>query len=59
MTIQSIKMTGSPRAVVIFAGWAMDARPFASLHKDGYDLYVAYDYRTAEAAYNSCGTEKL
>lgn len=49
MTIQSIKMTGSLRAVVIFAGWAMDARPFASLHKDGYDLYVAYDYRTAEA----------
>ncbi len=49
MIIERIHKSEATRAVVIFAGWAMDAHPFATLRKDGYDIYVAYDYRKTAA----------
>lgn len=49
MRIKCIKASDSARAILIFAGWAMDSNPFAGLHKDGYDIYVAYDYRDMSA----------
>lgn len=48
MIIESLHKTGATRAVVIFAGWAMDALPFAALRKYGYDLYAVYDYRNPD-----------
>lgn len=39
----------APRLILIFAGWAMDARPFAGLQRNGYDIAVVYDYRESEA----------
>lgn len=48
MTITAIKTSEATRAILIFAGWGMDAHPFTSLHKEGYDIYVAYDYRNAD-----------
>ena len=32
----------SPSAIIIFLGWAMDYRPFANLHKDGYDVILIW-----------------
>ncbi len=29
-------------AIIIFLGWGMDSRPFADLHKDGYDIILAW-----------------
>ena len=36
--------TGNPRAVLIFAGWGIDAHPFEELSLPGYDIYVAYAF---------------
>ncbi len=33
------------RLILIFAGWAMDWRPFRHLHAHGYDIAVVWDYR--------------
>jgi malonyl-CoA O-methyltransferase/biotin synthesis protein BioG len=33
------------RLVIIFAGWAMDYRPFKGLVAPGYDIMVIWDYR--------------
>lgn len=44
VTIKRLTSSDASRAVVIFAGWGMDYRPFASLRKDGYDIFVVYDY---------------
>ncbi|MEE0979079.1 MAG: DUF452 family protein [Muribaculaceae bacterium] len=35
-------------AIAFFAGWAMDAAPFANLRKPGYDIYIMYDYREVD-----------
>ncbi len=37
-----------PRALVFFAGWGMDDRPFRRLTSRQYDVYVCYDYRNLE-----------
>lgn len=34
----------SDRLLLIFAGWAMDGKPFAGISPAGYDMMVAYDY---------------
>lgn len=36
------------RALVFFAGWGMDERPFRRLTSWQYDVYVCYDYRDLE-----------
>lgn len=33
------------RAILIFAGWGMDEKPFASLRQDGYRIIAVWDYR--------------
>lgn len=33
------------RLILIYAGWAMDWRPFKGLAADGYDVMVVWDYR--------------
>lgn len=49
--MKSVRIIGSEdgrqcrRAIAVFAGWAMDARPFMSLRRDGYDIIVIHDYR--------------
>lgn len=48
MQYELISHTDSARLIIFFAGWAMDARPFASLKRDGYDIAVVYDYRCAD-----------
>ncbi len=40
-----ISHTGSRRLILIFAGWGMDARPFAGLSRNGYDIALVWDYR--------------
>lgn len=48
MKIAYISQSGSQRLVLVFAGWAMDPTPFAELALPGYDIAVAWDYRTTE-----------
>lgn len=38
------------RALLIFAGWGMDAHPFEGLSAGGYRIIVIYDYTEAEFA---------
>lgn len=33
------------RAVLLFAGWGMDEKPFGRINTDGYTLIVVWDYR--------------
>lgn len=33
------------RAILIFAGWGMDEKPFASLKQEGYRIIAVWDYR--------------
>lgn len=44
MKLECLWRVPSKRLLLIFAGWGMDARPFASLRRDDCDLMVAYDY---------------
>ncbi len=44
MKQQFISHTSQPRLLLIFAGWGMDAAPFAGLQRDGYDIAVVWDY---------------
>lgn len=46
MKIEYISKTGSTRLILIFAGWGMDCNPFRNLRHAGYDIAMAYDYRT-------------
>ncbi|MFW6170311.1 MAG: alpha/beta fold hydrolase [Planctomycetota bacterium] len=39
----------SRRALVFFAGWGMDDRPFRDLRSDRYDVCVCFDYRNLDA----------
>ncbi len=41
----SLRREGRAAVMVIFAGWAMDERPFRHLKTDTYDVIVYYDYR--------------
>ncbi|MDE6270060.1 MAG: DUF452 family protein [Muribaculaceae bacterium] len=43
-----IQNQSSPRLIVIFAGWGMDATPFGGLSKPGYDIMVVWDYRVLD-----------
>lgn len=45
MEVEFITHKGASRLILVFAGWSMDARPFGSLHRDGYDIAVVWDYR--------------
>ncbi len=35
----------SPRLILIFAGWGMDWKPFATTGREGYDTAAVWDYR--------------
>lgn len=37
---------GASRLLLFFAGWGMDATPFAALNRNGYDVAVVWDYRS-------------
>ena len=45
MKSKFIVRNDSSRLLLIFAGWGMDWRPFASLSRPGYDILVIWDYR--------------
>ncbi len=53
MKVRKVSNEGNERLIVIFAGWAMDYRPFASLRRDGYDIAVVWDYRPGDDGENS------
>ena len=43
MHIKNLNISAkSSSAIIIFLGWAMDDRPFANLHKDGYDVILIW-----------------
>lgn len=44
MNLSFISRVGSPRLVILFAGWAMDEKPFEDLALPGYDIAVVWDY---------------
>lgn len=44
--------SGNPRAILIFAGWAMDSTPFMALSRKGYDIVVVYDYTEQSADFS-------
>lgn len=37
--------SSAKRLILFFAGWGMDAAPFATLGRKGYDVTVVWDYR--------------
>ena len=41
--------SGHDRCLLFFAGWGMDARPFKRIAAEGFDLFIAYDYRLLNA----------
>ena len=43
------KNRGCRRLILIYAGWAMDWRPFRGLEAHGYDIAVVWDYRELTA----------
>lgn len=44
MKIHQLYHSESHRLILIFAGWSMDAAPFAGLHRTDSDIAVAFDY---------------
>lgn len=44
MIFERTYANGHSRLALIFAGWGMDAHPFAGLKRQGYDMAVVYDY---------------
>lgn len=49
MKLKYVSQPGkSRRLILIFAGWAMDGRPFEGLSFADYDIAVAYDYRSTQ-----------
>ncbi len=51
-----IKHNGNPRLLLIFAGWAMDHRPFIDVRCSGYDIAVVWDYRNDNLDINAFST---
>ncbi|MBD5346718.1 MAG: DUF452 family protein [Bacteroides sp.] len=43
-TVTRLSHRSEPRLILFFAGWGMDARPFATLGREGYDTAVVWDY---------------
>lgn len=43
----AVAADSATRAILLFAGWGMDEKPFASVGVEGYRLIVVYDYRDA------------
>ncbi len=43
-----IQKQNAPRLTLFFAGWGMDAHPFADLRPEGSDLLLCYDYRSLD-----------
>ena len=44
MKISFVTERCSSRLILIYAGWAMDYRPFVGLRRQGYDIAVVWDY---------------
>lgn len=45
MKYQYVAKGDNERLILVFAGWAMDYRPFAGLRRPGYDIVVFWDFR--------------
>lgn len=54
MKHELVSYNGSSRLIIIFAGWAMDARPFRHLKRPGYDIAVVWDYRSMSIDWSFC-----
>lgn len=48
MKQEFIAHAGNSRLIIFFAGWGVDAAPFATLARPGYDILVLFDYRTLD-----------
>lgn len=46
MKARFVSNSGQERLIVIYAGWAMDYRPFMGLKRAGYDILVFWDYNS-------------
>ena len=46
MKHELIHSENSPRLLLIFAGWGMDADVFRDIRRPGYDVMVVWDYRS-------------
>lgn len=42
--VTRLSLPSEPRLILFFAGWGMDATPFATLGREGYDTAVVWDY---------------
>lgn len=45
MRLKFINQNQSQRLILVYAGWAMDEKPFSGLSRPGYDVAVIWDYR--------------
>jgi biotin synthesis protein BioG len=48
-----LQRDGRRQALVFFAGWGMDERPFRRLTSSQYDVCVCFDYRDLDADFHS------
>ncbi len=46
MKARFVSNSGHDRLIAIYAGWAMDYRPFMGLKRAGYDILVFWDYNS-------------
>lgn len=46
MKARFVSNSGEDRLIAIYAGWAMDYRPFTGLKRAGYDILVFWDYNS-------------
>lgn len=50
---------GRPSALVCFAGWAMDDRPFRRLTSAEFDVLICYDYRDLATAHQEKALQEV
>ena len=55
MKSEFVSQSGAGRLILVFAGWAMDSRPFAGLQRPGYDIAVLWDYSSLNIDWSFVG----
>lgn len=56
MIVEFVSHNGAERLILVFAGWAMDSRPFATLMRPGYDVAVLWDYSSLNIDWSFAGS---
>ncbi|MCH5220741.1 MAG: DUF452 family protein [Muribaculaceae bacterium] len=55
MKVEFITRENADRLIIVFAGWAMDPRPFKGLRRDGYDIALVWDYNSMHIDWSFAG----